>query len=120
MDMNFFYDKLGYGQLTNCSDISSSMPEYRELERIGADKVYFSCDFPAILFREVTSFDAGAIREIAEIQRKAWNYRKVIFLFVLSDTEIRIYNCYEKPKYLKPDADVSAELDSHEVFRDVE
>lgn len=27
-----------------------------------------------------------------------------MFLFVVSDTEFRIYNCYEKPKYLKRDA----------------
>ena len=117
MSANFFYNKLGYKQLTDCSDVSLSKPEYRELEKTGADKVYFSGNFPAILFKEVQSFNDCALREIAEIQRKVWNYRKVIFLFVMSGTEIRIYNCYEKPKYLKPDGDVNAEIKQYEIFK---
>ncbi|MDR0605986.1 MAG: SAM-dependent methyltransferase [Bacteroidales bacterium] len=117
MSENFFYNKLGYGQLADCSSVSLSKPEYRELEKTGADKVYFSGDFPAVLFKEVQSFDDCALREIAEIQRKTWNYRKVIFLFAMSGTEIRIYNCYEKPKYLKPDDDVNAEIKQYEIFK---
>jgi hypothetical protein len=117
MSENFFYNKLVYEQLTDCSDVSLSKPEYRELEKTGADKIYFSGDFPAVLFKEVQSFNDCALREIAETQRKIWNYRKVIFLFALSDTEIRIYNCYEKPKYLKPDADVNTELKTYEIFK---
>ncbi|MDR0687511.1 MAG: SAM-dependent methyltransferase, partial [Prevotellaceae bacterium] len=117
MDMNFFYTELGFEQLFDCSEITVSCPEYRELENIGADKVYFSGNFPAILFTDVRSFNEQELRKIAEIQRRAWNYRKVIFLFAASDTEIRIYNCYEKPKYLKRDADVNAELESYEVFK---
>ncbi|MDR1181020.1 MAG: SAM-dependent methyltransferase [Bacteroidales bacterium] len=117
MSAKFFYNKLGYEQLTDCCNISLSKPEYRELEKIGADKVYFSGDFPAVLFKEVQSFNDCTLREIAEIQRKTWNYRKVIFLFAMSNTEIRIYNCYEKPKYLNPDADVNVELEQYEVFK---
>ncbi|GHV10076.1 type I endonuclease-methyltransferase fusion protein [Bacteroidia bacterium] len=116
MSTNFFYQKLGYEQLTDCSDIAHSYPEYQELGEIGANKVYFSGDFPAVIFKEVHSFDANTLREIAEIQHKVWNYRKVIFLFALSDTEIKIYNCYEKPKYIAPNADVDFELKSYEVF----
>jgi hypothetical protein len=117
MDTNFFYTVLGFEQLVDCSQINVSYPEYRELEKIGADKVYFSGDFPAVLFKEVKSFNEQSLREIAEIQRKAWNYRKVIFLFAVADTEIRIYSCYEKPKYLKKDANVNAELESYEIFK---
>lgn len=116
MDTSFFYEKLGYEQLVKCSDIPVSNPEYRELGELGADKVYFSGDFPAILFKEVSMFDADALWQISEIQHKAWNYRKVMFLFVISDTEIRIYNCYEKPKYLRPDADFDVELKPYEIF----
>ncbi|MDR2119059.1 MAG: SAM-dependent methyltransferase [Tannerellaceae bacterium] len=116
MSTNFFYEELGYERLVKCSDIPISNPEYQELEKIGADKVYFSGDFPAILFKEVIAFDAHALREITEIQHKAWNYRKVMFLFAASDTEIRIYNCYEKPKYIKPDADFNLELKPYEIF----
>ena len=116
MSANFFYEKLGYGQLIKCSDIPVSNPEYQELGKIGADKVYFSGDFPAILFKEISAFNADALQQISEIQHKAWNYRKVMFLFVVSDTEIRIYNCYEKPKYLRPDADFNLELKPYEIF----
>jgi hypothetical protein len=117
MDTSFFYTELGFEQLTNCSRIASSHPEYRELEKIGADKVCFSGDFPAVLIKEVLFFDEHALREIAEIQRKVWNYRKVMFLYAMSYTEIRIYNCYEKPKYLGPDDNVYEELKSYEIFR---
>jgi hypothetical protein len=117
MDTNFFYTALGFEQLVDCSQINVSCPAYRELEKTGADKVYFSGDFPAILFKDIKSFNEQSLREIAEIQRKAWNYRKVIFLFAVADTEIRIYNCYEKPKYLKKDANINAELASYEVFK---
>ena len=116
MSANFFYERLGYEQLIKCSDIPVSNPEYQELGEIGADKVYFSGDFPAILFKEVSVFNADALQQISEIQYKEWNYRKVMFLFVVSDTEIRIYNCYEKPKYLKPDADFNLELKPYEIF----
>lgn len=116
MSANFFYEKLGYEQLVDCSDILVSNPGYQELGKIGADKVYFSGDFPAILFKEVSAFNTDALQQISEIQHKAWNYRKVMFLFAVSDTEIRIYNCYEKPKYLKPDADFNFELKPYEIF----
>ena len=45
MSANFFYEKLGYEQLVDCSDILVSNPGYQELGKIGADKVYFSGDF---------------------------------------------------------------------------
>jgi hypothetical protein len=116
VNKNFFYSELGFEQLTDCSDISHLNPEYRELGKIGADKVHFSGDFPAVLFKEVSSFSEPQLKEIIEIQRRAWNYRKVIFLFVMSDTEIRIYNCYEKPHYLKQNANVDSESKKYEVF----
>jgi hypothetical protein len=117
MSTNFFYTELGFEQLIDCAQIAVSYPEYQGLEKIGADKVYFSDDFPAVLFKEVRSFNAHELREIAEIQRKVWNYRKVMFLFVMSETEIRIYNCYEKPNYLKPEANVDAALEPYEIFK---
>lgn len=116
MKVNFFYQELGYEHLIQCSDISDSYPEYQELEKIGADKVYFSDNFPAILFKEVKSFATDSLKQIAEIQHKAWNYRKIMFLFVVSDTEIRIYNCYEKPQYIKTDSNYIAELKEYEIF----
>jgi type I restriction-modification system DNA methylase subunit len=35
----------------------------------------------------------------------------------VSDTEIRIYNCYEKPKYFKPDIDFEVELEPYQIFK---
>jgi type I restriction-modification system DNA methylase subunit len=67
------------------------------------DLVYFNADeetnnsFPAIFFKKVATFDIESLKNIAEIQRKIWNYKKVLFLYVYSETEIRIYNCSEKP-----------------------
>ncbi len=116
MSTNFFYKELGYEHLIECSDISDSYPEYQELGKIGADKIYFSDNFPAILFKEVDSFNKNALKQIAEIQHKAWNYRKIMFLFVVSDTEIRIYNCYEKPQYIKAESSYTNELKEYEIF----
>jgi hypothetical protein len=117
MSTNYFYTELGFEQLTECSQTVSYYPGYRELEDAGADKVYFSGDFPVILFKEVNFFDEKVLRKIAEIQRKMWNYRRLMFLYVLSDAEIRIYNCYERPVYISPDASVYEELKLYEIFR---
>ncbi|MDR1169574.1 MAG: N-6 DNA methylase, partial [Prevotellaceae bacterium] len=117
MNTSFFYMELGFERLINCSKIASAHPEYRELGKIGADKVYFSGDCPVILFKEIPFFYEQTLREVAEIQRKVWNYRKVMFLYVMTYTEIRIYNCYEKPKYLMPDDNVYEELTTYEIFK---
>ena len=66
------------------------------------DSVYFNTDengnsFPAVFLKKVTSFDEETLPVIADIHRKIWNYKKVLFLYVYSETEIRIYNCSEKP-----------------------
>jgi len=71
-------------------------------KEFGIDSVYFNTDdkgnsFPAIFLKKVNSFDLGNLQSIAEVHRKIWNYKKVLFLYVYSDTEIRIYNCSEKP-----------------------
>lgn len=71
-------------------------------KEFGVDSVYFNIDekgnsFPAIFLKRVNSFDRETLQKIAEVHRKVWNYKKVLFLYVYSDTEIRIYNCSEKP-----------------------
>lgn len=89
------YDTLGYtGFLNENSEINMLYPDYNDLTKIGADKFYFSGTHPAVLFVNIKSFhNSNDLRRIAEIQHKAWNYRKVILLYALSETEIRIYNC---------------------------
>lgn len=112
------YSELGYvGFLINNSEVETSYPDYSDLTKIGADKFYFSGSHPAVLFVEVSSFNDDELRRIAEIQHKAWNYRKVILLFALSDTEIRIYNCYEKPSYIGENDNVNDKLNSIELLQ---
>ncbi|HEY5589688.1 MAG TPA: N-6 DNA methylase [Paludibacter sp.] len=117
MKTNSFYSTLGYDEfLRNNSEISTLYPDYKEIELLGADKVYFSGNNPAVLFVEVSAFEDAALRRIADIQHKAWNYRKILLLFALSDTEIRIYNCQEKPSYISKTVTVSDELNKIQIF----
>src|SRR6218665_1296096 len=84
----------------------------------GVDAVYFKTDetgnsFPAIFLKEVKFFDEKALQKIAEAHRKIWNYKKALFLYVYSETEIRIYNCSEKPLIkTKENFDCEKELQS--------
>ncbi|MDO8367697.1 MAG: N-6 DNA methylase [Saprospiraceae bacterium] len=64
---------------------------------LGIEKIYFSGDFPTIYFKSVIDFDSSTIDDILRVQRKIWNQGKVVFLYIESPTEIRVYNCYEKP-----------------------
>lgn len=89
----------------------------------GVDLIYFNTDeetnnsFPAVFLKKVTSFnDVEILKDIAETQRKIWNYKKVFFLYVYSETEIRIYNCSEKPLIVtKDDFDYERELQEIEI-----
>jgi hypothetical protein len=62
------------------------------------DAVYFSGEFPSVYFKKVPDFQPEVLREILEVQRKIWNQDKVPFLYVESPLEIRVYNCFEKPR----------------------
>jgi hypothetical protein len=117
MGTGFFYTELGFERLTDCSRVAVSYPEYKELKKTGADKVYFSGNFPVILFKKVYFFNEQALREVAAVQHKVWNYRKVLFLYAFSETEIRIYNCYDKPKYMSAEDNVVEDMLLYEIFR---
>ncbi|NOU16472.1 MAG: N-6 DNA methylase [Bacteroidales bacterium] len=90
-------------------------------KEFGVDEVYFCTDekgnsYPAVFIKKVNSFDTETFKEISEIHRKIWNYKKVIFLYVYSETEIRIYNCAEQPLIIKKDEfDYSKELEKLEI-----
>ncbi len=92
---------------TDSKELSDSeaviLNEVKE-KKFGVDLIYFNIDektnnsFPAVFLKKVTNFDdIETLKDIAETQRKIWNYKKVLFLYVYSETEIRIYNCSEKP-----------------------
>ena len=73
-----------------------------QVSEFGIDSVYFNSDengnsFPAVFLKMVNSFDLETLKTITDIHKKTWNYKKVLFLYVYSEFEIRIYNCSEKP-----------------------
>lgn len=65
--------------------------------RYGIVKVYSNENEPVLFIKEIDAFDNENLKLIAEIQHKCWNFQKVLFLYVHTKTEIRIYNCSEKP-----------------------
>lgn len=73
-----------------------------QVSKFGVDSIYFNTDengnsFPAVFLKKIKSFDVETLQAIVDTHRKIWNYKKVLFLYVYSETEIRIYNCSEKP-----------------------
>jgi hypothetical protein len=75
---------------------------FDQVREFGVDSIYFNTDengnsFPAVFLKKVKTFDVETLQAIADTHRKIWNYKKVLFLYVYSETEIRIYNCSEKP-----------------------
>lgn len=65
--------------------------------RYGIVKVYSNENEPVLFIKEIDSFDNKSLKLIADIQHKCWNFQKVLFLYIYTKTEIRIYNCSEKP-----------------------
>lgn len=112
-----FYTDFDYTELLDVGDDAGQQVDgMREFYQLGIDKVYFAGPYPAIFFKEVPDFSDAVLREVAAIQHLAWNYRKVIFLFVLSKTEIRIYNCAKRPfNYAIESVDLADELGKREV-----
>lgn len=74
-----------------------------DVEKYGTITVYENEGQPALFLKEVDSFDTPTLKLIAAIQHDCWNFQKVLFLYVYSKTEIRIYNCSEKPFFLDKD-----------------
>lgn len=90
--------QLGFDSvLVKAEEVSSRYPDYADIVKTGAEKVYFSAGKPCALFMTVPSFDEDSLDAIARIQHKAWNYQRVLLLYVTSETEIRVYNCYGLP-----------------------
>lgn len=117
MTLKEFYIDFDFTEVQNLHKENLS-PDLEEISYLGVDKVYFSGDYPAILFKEVNHFDDNALKDIARIQHLCWNYRKVIFLFILSKTEIRIYNCSKRPfNYENTSLKLSDEVEKLEIIR---
>ena len=85
------------------------------------DSVYFNTDengnsFPAVFLKKVKTFNVETLQTIADTHKKIWNYKKVLFLYAYSETEIRIYNCSERPVIkTKENFDYDKELQNIEI-----
>ena len=106
--------------IDDAHNISDSQKETIErVKDFGIDKIYFSRDenncYPAVFVKKVTSFDAPTLKMIAETHRKAWNYKKVPFLYLHNDTEIRFYNCMEPPVFVTSTTNFETELKKKEL-----
>lgn len=94
---------------------------FDQIPEFGIDLVYFNTDengnsFPAVFLKKVKTFDTETLQAIADTHRKIWNYKKVLFLYVYSETEIRIYSCTEKPPIkTEENFDYNKELQSVEI-----
>lgn len=117
MTLKEFYIDFDFTEVQNLHK-ENLTPDLEEISYLGVDKVYFSGDYPAILFKEVNHFDETSLKDIARIQHLCWNYRKITFLFALSKTEIRIYNCSKRPfNYENTSLKLSEEVEKLEVAR---
>lgn len=127
METNNFIEQLGLDRaisvFTDAKKVSESqnsvLTELKE-KNFGVDSVYFCTDennvsYPAVFIKKVSHFDTTVFAEIAKVQQKVWNYKKVLFLYVYSETDIKIYNCAEKPLIEKENFDFEREIKKIEL-----
>lgn len=108
--------------LSNTEQMTDSqLAVAKQVEGFGIDEIYFSTDeaksYPAVFLKKVVAFDEPTIKVISQLQQKLWNYQKVLFLYVYNDTEIRIYNCVEKPFARLQNSNYGKELENLEMFK---
>lgn len=118
-----FKAALGLERSISCSDWTSMTDDQRliceQVKDFDIDEIYFSTDenksYPAVFIKKVSQFDTNTLKEIAQIHKYIWNYQKVLFLYVYSDAEIRIYNCTSKPFVVHKNTDYCKELEKIEL-----
>ena len=128
MEAATILERLGFDRAKSVNSIGKDLLESESIilnqlkeQNFEIDSVYFNTDengnsFPAVFLKKVKSFDGETLEAIAEVHRKIWNYKKVLFLYVYSETEIRIYNCSERPLIkTKENVDYKKELQSVEI-----
>ncbi|NOX47469.1 MAG: restriction endonuclease subunit M, partial [Chlorobi bacterium] len=112
MNSNYFIEKLGFAfdNQTISYDIKLLA------NNIGVDAVHCSGEFPAVFFKEVSDFNIDNLKEIAKIHRKIWNNSSIVFLYVVSPVEIRIYNCNETPVFFNTEnLQIDREIKEREI-----
>jgi hypothetical protein len=124
MDTSNIIDRFGFGRLvytTGRQNISKEeLAVIEQVKEFGIDSIYFCNDgqhsYPVLFLKEVNDFSHTILNIIAEIHKKAWNYMKVLFFYVYTNTEIRIYNCIEKPIIITQQTDYAGELKKIEII----
>lgn len=115
--MRDFIQQLGFdGFLVNANDVPKQYPDYEDITKIGVHQIYFSEGKPCVLFMSVSTFDETALSAIAQVQHNAWNYHRVMLLYVTSDTEIRIYNCFDVPNRRQSTAETTKRLGELQLY----
>lgn len=107
MKKSSIIELLGFERATSTNLDTPNLSESQiltieKVQDFDIDSIYFCTDnlnnsHPAVFLKKVTSFNSGTLKSISNTHKKIWNYKKVVFLYVYSETEIRIYNCAEKP-----------------------
>ncbi len=119
-----FIEYLDFERAINIHDIPDSITNLQKDtvcfvkdKEFGIDGILFCDDFPAVFTKQVISFDNNiTLKEIAKIHQKIWNFKKVLFLYVYNEVEIRIYNCAEKPFTVTTETDYQNELDKLKLY----
>jgi len=58
------------------------------------DAIYFSGDIPIVYFRLLSEFDD---EDVKILHRRIWNQNRIPLLYIVTPSELRIYNCFETP-----------------------
>ena len=125
MDTRPIIEKLGIERAIRIDSTYNLLGSQKEVidqikeKGFNIDQIYFSQDeknsYPAVFIKKVILFDTPTLKLIADIHKKAWNYKKVSFLYVYNDTEIRIYNCVETPVFITDNINYEEELKKKEL-----
>lgn len=108
--------QLGFeGILLSMQEVGLRYPNYRDLERLGADECYFIAGHPAALFCKTDIFGEEYAKKVSLVLHNAWNYQKVLLLISYSDFEVRVYNCYTKPSYVAQDSEYEKEIKDAQI-----
>ena len=96
---NSIFQQLDFNDFAkDCKEIDI---EFFDEKKYGIIKAYENAGEPVLFIKEIDVFDSDNLKQIAEIQHLCWNFQKVLFFYVYTKTEIRIYNCSKKPFVLE-------------------
>src|SRR5689334_9406559 len=63
-------------------------------EILDVDEIYFTGEYPLIYFKTLSDLNP---QKIKLLQKNIWNQSRIPLMFVITPTEIGIYDCYKEP-----------------------